>query len=50
VNGGAAAKDTLIDEISALCRANLPAHKVPSRITIVDELTVTPGGKLARNG
>jgi acyl-coenzyme A synthetase/AMP-(fatty) acid ligase len=50
VNGGAAAKDTLIDEISALCRANLPAHKVPSRITVVGELTVTPGGKLARNG
>jgi acyl-coenzyme A synthetase/AMP-(fatty) acid ligase len=50
VNGGGAAKDTLIDEISQLCRARLPAHKVPSRITVVEELTVTPGGKLARNG
>jgi acyl-coenzyme A synthetase/AMP-(fatty) acid ligase len=49
-NGAGTAKETLIGEVSALCRANLPAHKVPSRITVVDELTVTPGGKLGRNG
>jgi acyl-CoA synthetase (AMP-forming)/AMP-acid ligase II len=50
VNGAGGAKDTLIAEISALCRAHLPPHKIPSRITVVDELTVTPGGKLGRNG
>jgi acyl-coenzyme A synthetase/AMP-(fatty) acid ligase len=35
-------------EIAALCRANLPPHKIPSRITVVDQLAVTSGGKLAR--
>jgi acyl-coenzyme A synthetase/AMP-(fatty) acid ligase len=35
-------------ELSALCRAHLPPHKVPSRIKLVDDLAVTTGGKLAR--
>jgi acyl-coenzyme A synthetase/AMP-(fatty) acid ligase len=36
------------EELYALCRANLPPHQVPSRITVVDQLDVTSGGKLAR--
>jgi acyl-CoA synthetase (AMP-forming)/AMP-acid ligase II len=40
--------EAIAHEISALCRANLPPHKVPSRITVVDQLAVTSGGKLAR--
>jgi acyl-coenzyme A synthetase/AMP-(fatty) acid ligase len=47
VNDGAA-EGGLRNEISALCRANLPPHKVPSRIMVVDQLAVTSGGKLAR--
>jgi acyl-coenzyme A synthetase/AMP-(fatty) acid ligase len=43
-----AAEGGLASEISALCRANLPPHKVPSRIMVVDQLAVTSGGKLAR--
>jgi acyl-coenzyme A synthetase/AMP-(fatty) acid ligase len=43
-----AAESGLASEISALCRANLPPHKVPSRITVVEQLAVTSGGKLAR--
>jgi acyl-coenzyme A synthetase/AMP-(fatty) acid ligase len=38
----------IAQEIAALCQANLPPHKVPSRIKIVDQLAVTSGGKLAR--
>jgi acyl-coenzyme A synthetase/AMP-(fatty) acid ligase len=40
--------EAIAHEISAHCRANLPPHKVPSRITVVDQLAVTSGGKLAR--
>jgi acyl-coenzyme A synthetase/AMP-(fatty) acid ligase len=43
-----AAEGGLTNEISALCRENLPPHKVPSRIMVVDQLAVTSGGKLAR--
>jgi acyl-coenzyme A synthetase/AMP-(fatty) acid ligase len=39
---------TIKEEISVLCRASLAAHKVPSRISIVEQLAVTSGGKLAR--
>jgi acyl-coenzyme A synthetase/AMP-(fatty) acid ligase len=39
---------TIKEEISLLCRASLAAHKVPSRISIVAQLAVTSGGKLAR--
>jgi acyl-coenzyme A synthetase/AMP-(fatty) acid ligase len=49
LNADPCGEDAAIEqEISALCRANLPPHKVPSRITVVDELAVTSGGKLAR--
>jgi acyl-coenzyme A synthetase/AMP-(fatty) acid ligase len=49
VNGeGSAAGAQIVEQISALCSAHLPAHKVPSRITVVDQLAVTSGGKLAR--
>jgi acyl-coenzyme A synthetase/AMP-(fatty) acid ligase len=47
VNDGVA-EGGLANEISALCRTNLPPHKVPSRIMVVDQLAVTSGGKLAR--
>jgi acyl-coenzyme A synthetase/AMP-(fatty) acid ligase len=47
LNAGAADLG-VTQEITALCRANLPPHKIPSRITVVDQLAVTSGGKLAR--
>ena len=47
LNAGAADLG-VTQEITALCRAHLPPHKIPSRITVVDQLAVTSGGKLAR--
>jgi acyl-CoA synthetase (AMP-forming)/AMP-acid ligase II len=48
LNAGEPCVDSEIaQEISALCRAKLSPHKVPSRIKVVDCLAVT-GGKLAR--
>src|SRR5947209_3573674 len=49
LNTDAQSKDAAIaQEIAALCRANLPPHKIPSRIIVVGQLGVTSGGKLAR--
>jgi acyl-coenzyme A synthetase/AMP-(fatty) acid ligase len=48
LNEGLSEDDTAIEEISVLCRESLASHKVPSRITVVDHLGVTSGGKLAR--
>lgn len=49
LNPGEHSPDEVVaQEISVLCRAHLNPHKVPSRITIVDQLAVTAGGKLAR--
>jgi acyl-coenzyme A synthetase/AMP-(fatty) acid ligase len=45
---GSAGAAAIEAEISALCRAKLPPHQVPSRVTIVDQLAVTSGGKLVR--
>ena len=36
------------DEVLALCRANLPPHKVPAMVRIVPALELTAGGKLER--
>jgi acyl-coenzyme A synthetase/AMP-(fatty) acid ligase len=36
------------EEVLALCRRELPPHKVPVLIRIVDKLPVTESGKLAR--
>lgn len=36
-------------EILDLCRATLPAHKVPVLLRFADALAVTPAGKLARH-
>jgi len=40
---------TLKDEILALCRDLLPAHKVPAMLKFVPELPLTAGGKLSRH-
>jgi acyl-coenzyme A synthetase/AMP-(fatty) acid ligase len=40
---------TLKDEILALCRDLLPAHKVPAMLKFVAELPLTAGGKLSRH-
>jgi acyl-CoA synthetase (AMP-forming)/AMP-acid ligase II len=45
-----AAPDTLKQEILAICREALPAHKVPAAIRIVPSLRVTAAGKLDRAG
>jgi acyl-coenzyme A synthetase/AMP-(fatty) acid ligase len=39
---------TLKDEILALCREKLPAHKVPAMFRFVEKLELTAGGKLYR--
>jgi acyl-coenzyme A synthetase/AMP-(fatty) acid ligase len=45
VNGRAS---ELAGELLALCRRELPRHKVPAAIAFVPTLTVAPSGKLAR--
>jgi acyl-coenzyme A synthetase/AMP-(fatty) acid ligase len=40
--------EALRDELLALCRAALPPFKAPTAIRFVDQLAVTPGGKLER--
>lgn len=40
---------TLKDEILALCREKLPAHKVPALLKFVETLELTAGGKLSRH-
>ena len=44
----AAANEALKSEILAGCRAALPPFKVPTSIRFVEQLAVTPGGKLER--
>ena len=41
-------KEAIGNEILAQCRAALAAHKVPAMIRFVEQLDVTPAGKLAR--
>jgi acyl-coenzyme A synthetase/AMP-(fatty) acid ligase len=38
----------LEDEIRALCRQHLPAHKIPAAISMVAKLDLSPAGKLWR--
>jgi acyl-coenzyme A synthetase/AMP-(fatty) acid ligase len=45
---GADASATLRQEILALCRATLPAHKIPASLRFVAALDVAAAGKLAR--
>ena len=45
-NDNASFKDALL----ALCRAQLPAFKVPALVRFVEKLELTAGGKLARHG
>jgi acyl-coenzyme A synthetase/AMP-(fatty) acid ligase len=40
---------TLKEEILALCRQKLPAHKIPAMLKFVDRLDLTAGGKLSRH-
>ena len=35
-------------EIFGLCKANLPAHKIPAVLSVVPVIEVTAGGKVAR--
>ncbi|WP_407178376.1 class I adenylate-forming enzyme family protein [Bradyrhizobium sp. STM 3562] len=44
----ASRSEAIAKEILALCRAALPAHKVPAMVRFVEQLDVTPAGKLAR--
>jgi acyl-coenzyme A synthetase/AMP-(fatty) acid ligase len=44
----ASRKEAIGNEILAQCRTSLAAHKVPAIIRFVEELDVTPAGKLAR--
>ncbi len=48
-DGATARQSALKAEILALCRATLPAHKVPVLLRFADELAVTPAGKLQRH-
>lgn len=48
VDGEALQDDALTNEILAVCRSTLPAHKVPTQIRFVPSLAFTPSGKLAR--
>jgi acyl-coenzyme A synthetase/AMP-(fatty) acid ligase len=47
-SANASQSDVIRKEILALCKASLAAHKVPAVIRFVDQLDVTPAGKLAR--
>jgi len=47
---GVAANDDLSRDILSSCRVALPAHKAPSFLRFVEELSMTSGGKLARHG
>jgi acyl-coenzyme A synthetase/AMP-(fatty) acid ligase len=44
----AARSEAIRKEILGLCKASLPAHKVPAMIRFVEQLDVTAAGKLAR--
>ena len=48
-DGATARQSALKAEILALCRATLPAHKVPVLLRFADGLAVTPAGKLQRH-
>ena len=41
---------TFKESLLALCRAQLPAFKVPTLVRFVEKLELTAGGKLARHG
>jgi len=41
---------TFKESLLALCRAQLPAFKVPALVRFVEKLELTAGGKLARHG
>jgi acyl-coenzyme A synthetase/AMP-(fatty) acid ligase len=41
-------REAIGNEILAQCRASLAAHKVPAMIRFVEQLDMTPAGKLAR--
>lgn len=47
--GNAGSDAVLRQEILALCRATLPAHKIPASLRFVSALDVAAAGKLARN-
>ena len=40
--------DLVKQEIFGLCKANLPAHKIPAVLSVVPMIEVTAGGKVAR--
>ena len=40
---------TIEDEVAAMCRRDLPPHKVPVRFNFVTSLEVGASGKLVRN-
>jgi len=42
------ARDSLVDEVLAHCRANLAGYKNPTRIVVVDALPLTATGKIAK--
>lgn len=46
IRGGAS--DELADELTAFCRERLAPHKVPAHFTVVDELPLTPSGKVQK--
>ncbi len=41
--------ETVKQEIFSLCKANLPAHKIPAVLSVVATIEVTAGGKVARS-
>ncbi len=50
LNEGVIEAASLKEEIVAACASRLAPHKVPALVRFVPSLTVTAGGKLARNG
>jgi acyl-coenzyme A synthetase/AMP-(fatty) acid ligase len=45
---GAGDSEAVKQDVLSLCRANLPAHKIPAVVNVVPEIEMTAGGKVAR--
>lgn len=48
LTGDVADSEAVKQDVLSLCRANLPAHKIPAIVNIVPVIEMTAGGKVAR--